>query len=196
MAGKQKNEFVQLGGILCAITLVVALALGAVNAVTAGPIAEQNAQKIKDSLENVMPGAESEQIDVPEGTTVTTETKNATSVTILSAYKMTKDGADAGYCVQVTPKGFGGVLTMIVGINADGTIAGAKVTSHSETPGLGAKSQADPNWITQYAGQTADGQLQVTKDGGTINAITGATITSRAVTDGVNTAAAYVATLG
>ena len=46
MAGTQKNEFVQLGGILCAITLVVALALGAVNAVTAGPIAEQNAQKI------------------------------------------------------------------------------------------------------------------------------------------------------
>ena len=44
--------------------------------------------------------------------------------------------------------------------------------------------------------QAADGQLQVTKDGGTINAITGATITSRAVTDGVNTAAAYVATLG
>ncbi|WP_337764251.1 FMN-binding protein [Butyricicoccus sp.] len=50
--------------------------------------------------------------------------------------------------------------------------------------------------MTQYAGQAADGQLQVTKDGGTINAITGATITSRAVTDGVNTAAAYVATLG
>ena len=82
------------------------------------------------------------------------------------------------------------------GINADGTVAGAKVTSHAETPGLGAKSQADPNWITQFAGQTADGQLKVAKDGGTINAITGATITSRAVTDGVNTAAAYVATLG
>ena len=69
---------------------------------------------------------------------------------------------------------------MIVGINADGTVAGAKVTSHAETPGLGAKSQADPNWITQFAGQTADGQLKVAKDGGTINAITGATITSRA----------------
>lgn len=40
---------------------------------------------------------------------------------------------------------------MIVGINADGTVAGAKVTSHAETPGLGAKSQADPNWITQFA---------------------------------------------
>ena len=141
MAGKQKNEFVQLGGILCAITLVVALALGAVNAVTAGPIAEQNAQKIKDSLENVMPGAESEQIDVPEGTTVTTETKNATSVTILSAYKMTKDGADAGYCVEVGPTGFGGAVDTMVGIDSDGKVTGISVISaSSETPGLGARS--------------------------------------------------------
>ena len=131
MAGKQKNEFVQLGGILCAITLVVALALGAVNAVTAGPIAEQNAQKIKDSLENVMPGAESEQIDVPEGTTVTTETKNATSVTILSAYKMTKDGADAGYCVEVGPTGFGGAVDTMVGIDSDGKVTGISVISAS-----------------------------------------------------------------
>ena len=131
MAGKQKNEFVQLGGILCAITLVVALALGAVNAVTAGPIAEQNAQKIKDSLENVMPGAEPEQIDVPEGTTVTTETKNATSVTILSAYKMTKDGADAGYCVEVGPTGFGGAVDTMVGIDSDGKVTGISVISAS-----------------------------------------------------------------
>ncbi|MGI6182267.1 MAG: FMN-binding protein, partial [Agathobaculum sp.] len=82
------------------------------------------------------------------------------------------------------------------GVNTDGTIAGAKVTGHAETPGLGAKAQADPNWITQFAGQSADGSLAVTKDGGTINAITGATITSRAVTLGVNTAAKYVASLG
>ena len=119
--------------------------------------------------------------------------------TFLHPYRTAKilyNGEEIGYCVQVEPKGFGGNLTMIVGINADGTVAGAKVTSHAETPGLGAKSQADPNWITQFAGQTADGQLKVAKDGGTINAITGATITSRAVTDGVNTAAAYVATLG
>ena len=110
MAGKQKNEFVQLGGILCAITLVVALALGAVNAVTVDKIAQINQQKIEDSLEAVMPGAESEAIEVAEGTTVTTETKNATPVEILSAYKMTKDGADAGYCVEVGPTGFGGAV--------------------------------------------------------------------------------------
>ena len=195
MAGKQKNEFVQLGGILCDITLVVALALGAVNAVTAGPIAEQNAQKIKDSLENVMPGAESEQIDVPEGTTVTTETKNATSVTILSAYKMTKDGADAGYCVEVGPTGFGGAVDTMVGIDSDGKVTGISVISaSSETPGLGARS-TEPEFQAQFAGQVGT-EVAVAKDGGSIDALTGATITSRAVSEGVVAAAQFAAEQG
>lgn len=195
MAGKQKNEFVQLGGILCAITLVVALALGAVNAVTAGPIAEQNAQKIKDSLENVMPGAESEQIDVPEGTTVTTETKNATSVTILSAYKMTKDGADAGYCVEVGPTGFGGAVDTMVGIDNDGKVTGISVISaSSETPGLGARS-TEPEFQAQFADQVGT-EVAVAKDGGSIDALTGATITSRAVSEGVVAAAQFAAEQG
>lgn len=195
MAGKQKNEFVQLGGILCAITLVVALALGAVNAVTAGPIAEQNAQKIKDSLENVMPGAESEQIDVPEGTTVTTETKNATPVTILSAYKMTKDGADAGYCVEVGPTGFGGAVDTMVGIDSDGKVTGISVISaSSETPGLGARS-TEPEFQAQFAGQVGT-EVAVAKDGGSIDALTGATITSRAVSEGVVAAAQFAAEQG
>ena len=195
MAGKQKNEFVQLGGILCAITLVVALALGAVNAVTAGPIAEQNAQKIKDSLENVMPGAESEQIDVPEGTTGTTETKNATSVTILSAYKMTKDGADAGYCVEVGPTGFGGAVDTMVGIDSDGKVTGISVISaSSETPGLGARS-TEPEFQAQFAGQVGT-EVAVAKDGGSIDALTGATITSRAVSEGVVAAAQFAAEQG
>lgn len=195
MAGKQKDEFVQLGGILCAITLVVALALGAVNAVTAGPIAEQNAQKIKDSLENVMPGAESEQIDVPEGTTVTTETKNATSVTILSAYKMTKDGADAGYCVEVGPTGFGGAVDTMVGIDSDGKVTGISVISaSSETPGLGARS-TEPEFQAQFAGQVGT-EVAVAKDGGSIDALTGATITSRAVSEGVVAAAQFAAEQG
>ncbi len=195
MAGKQKNEIVQLGGILCAITLVVALALGAVNAVTVGPIAEQNAQKIKDSLENVMPGAESEQIDVPEGTTVTTETKNATSVTILSAYKMTKDGADAGYCVEVGPTGFGGAVDTMIGIDNEGKVTGISVISaSSETPGLGARC-TESEFQAQFVDQVGT-EVAVTKDGGSIDALTGATITSRAVSEGVVAAAQFAAEQG
>lgn len=195
MAGKQKNEFVQLGGILCAITLVVALALGAVNAVTADKIAEINQQKILDSLELVMPGAEAEQIDVAEGTTITTETKNATSISILSAYKMTKDGADAGYCVEVGPTGFGGVVDTMVGIDAEGNITGVSVISAaSETPGLGARA-TEEEFQAQYAGLVGT-DVAVTKDGGTIEALTGATITSRCVSEGVVAAAMFAAQQG
>lgn len=195
MAEKKKNEFVQLGGVLCGITLVVALALGAVNAVTEQPIADQNAQKIKDSLEVVMPGADSEEIEVAEGTTVTTETKNASSVTILSAYKMTKDGADAGYCVEVGPTGFGGAVDTMVGIDTEGNVTGISVISaSSETPGLGARS-TEEEFQAQFAGKVGT-EVAVAKDGGEIEALTGATITSRAVSEGVVAAAQFAAEQG
>ena len=188
-SNKKEGGIVQLVVVLGLITFICALLLGVINGVTADKIA-QNAVETRDAaMAEIIPDAEFEDMN----TAMSADDVAAAGISLPAGRK---DGEEVGYCVQVEPKGFGGNVTMIVGINADGTVAGAKVTSHSETPGLGAKSQADPNWITQYAGQAADGQLQVTKDGGTINAITGATITSRAVTDGVNTAAAYVATLG
>lgn len=202
MSETKKGEGIgRLIVVLGLITFVCALLLGVVNQVTA-PLIEQNDINTRNAaMEEIIPGAEFEDL----GVVLSAEDVAAAGVTlpagrsaaaISGVYKATVDGQDAGYCVQVNPKGFGGELTMIVGISNDGTVAGAKVTAHGETPGLGAKSQTDPEWIKQYQGQPADGQLQVTKDGGTINAITGSTITSRAVTDGVNTAAAYVATMG
>ncbi len=193
MAGKQKNEFVQLGGILCAITLVVALCLGAVNAITVEPIAEQNKIKTENALAQVM-DADSEQIEVAEGTTVTTE--SGTAVEIVSAYKMTKDGADAGYCVEVAPTGFGGAVDTMVGIGADGTVTGISVISAaSETPGLGALCMEE-EFQSQFVGQPTDGTVAVAKDGGSIVSLTGATITSRAVSEGVNAAAIFAAEQG
>lgn len=191
MAGKQKNEFVQLGGILCAITLVVALCLGAVNAVTEGPIAEQSRLKTEHALAQVMDAEVEETIDVEENTTVTTD--KGTVVPILSAYKMA-DGA--GYCVEVGPSGFGGAVDTMVGIGADGTITGISVISAaSETPGLGANCVKE-EFQSQFAGQPADGTVAVAKDGGSITALTGATITSRCVSEGVNAAVKYAAELG
>ena len=181
-SNKKEGGIVQLVVVLGLITFICALLLGVINGVTADKIA-QNAVETRDAaMAEIIPDAEFEDMN----TALSADEVAAAGVTLPAGrtaaqidgvYKATKDGEEVGYCVQVEPKGFGGNVTMIVGINADGTVAGAKVTSHAETPGLGAKSQADPNWITQYA-------------------ITGATITSRAVTDGVNTAAAYVATLG
>ena len=123
-------------------------------------------------------------------------TDSGTSVEIVSAYKMTKDGQDAGYCVEVAPTGFGGGVDTMVGISADGTITGISVISaSSETPGLGARC-TEAEFMDQFADQPADGSVAVEKDGGSIVALTGATITSRAVAEGVNAAVQFAAQQG
>lgn len=102
------------------------------------------------------------------------------------------DGKEVGYCVKIEPSGFGGTISMTVGIGNDFTVKGVKITSMSETPGLGAK--ADENWLKQFNGKK-DG-IEVVKTGNAsdsqINAISGATITSKAVTGGVNSALSAV----
>ncbi|NCB28595.1 MAG: RnfABCDGE type electron transport complex subunit G [Clostridia bacterium] len=190
---KKGGGIVMLVVVLGLITLICALLLGVVNQITAPKIEANQKATLDAAMAEIIPDAKFEAVDVSDDYKNPAD-KNAAAIT--QAFKATKDGQDAGYCVEVMPKGFGGALTLIVGINSDGTVAGAKVTAHAETPGLGAKAQQDPSWMAQFAGKAADGSLAVTKDGGEINAITGATITSRAVTKGVNTAAQFVATLG
>ena len=106
--------------------------------------------------------------------------------------------SDDGYVVEVAPAGFGGAITMMVGILPDGTVNGISIVSHTETAGLGSVAGADTSagqsFRDQFVGQS--GSLAVDKDGGTIDSITSATITSRAVTNGVNAALAAVAGLG
>ena len=92
---------------------------------------------------------------------------------------------DKGYVVEVTPSGFGGTIDMVVGVGTDGTVTGVSIISMSETSGLGANASKE-SFRSQFVGKS--GVLAVSKDGGEIDALTGATITSRAVTSGVNTA--------
>ena len=102
--------------------------------------------------------------------------------------------AEEGYVVEtMSPNGFGGALDMMAGVDNDGNVTGIAIISHAETSGLGSKS-TDPEWQAQFKG--VNGTIGVTKDGYQINAITGSTITSRAVCDGVNAAIAVVETLG
>jgi electron transport complex protein RnfG len=173
--------------VLAVICLVMATLLGVVNSVTEAPIAANNEQTVKDSLEAVMPGVECTEIDYSdESVTIAT----GTSVTIIGVY----EAGDDGYVVEVSsPNGFGGALDMMTGIDADGAVTGIAIIDHSETSGLGSKS-TDPNWQAQFKGQTDT--VAVAKDGGDIEAITGSTITSRAVCDGVNAARAVVESLG
>ena len=186
----KKESMGMLVVVLFLIPFITALLLGFVNQVTAPQIEKNNEATRAAAMAELIPEAEPVQAEPAE---VPSPDKDTPA--IQNIYEMQKDGETVGYCMEVLPSGFGGTLTVVVGINTDGTVAGAKVTSHAETPGLGAKAQADPTWIPQFAGKPADGSLAVTKDGGDIVPITGATITSRAVTKAVNTAASYVQSL-
>ena len=78
--------------------------------------------------------------------------------------------------------GYGGDVGLMVGIDIkDDKLIGAGVTTHAETPGMGAKAKSDPGFVAQFQGLAVKDPIKVTKDGGTINAISGATLTSRAV---------------
>ena len=101
------------------------------------------------------------------------------------------DGDAQAVIVPATaPDGYGGAIELIVGINADGTVAGVRVVAHKETPGLGDKIDARKSrWIDAFAGRSladpAPAQWAVQKDGGVFDQFTGATITPRAVTAAV-----------
>ncbi len=162
------------------ITAVVAAALAGVNALTADRIAAVKAENTRRAIEAVLPGG-GEEIPFTDSTG-----------TVAKVY-----ASDAGYAVEVTPAGFGGAIDMMVGVDREGKVLGIRIVSHSETPGLGAsaasENAAGENFRAQFAGK--GGTLAVTKDGGEIDALTGATVTSRAVAAGVNAALACVAGL-
>lgn len=184
------NEMVHLGGVLFVITFVVALLLGWVNAITTDKIDAIKAQKIADAMSELIPDA---QFEEQNGA-------NDPTGVVTAVYKATKSGQEAGYCVQVEPTGFGGKLTVIVGIDAGQKLTGIKITSQTETAGLGTKA-TEPDFYGQYAGKSSSSSqpLEVIKNGTPANnqivAISGATITSKAVTSGVNAACEYVAAL-
>ena len=165
---------------LLIITAVVAAVLAGVNSITAPAIAALKAQKTQEAIELVLPGG-GDEIDFP-----------ATNL-VSKVY-----ASDTGYAVEVTPGGFDNTITMMVGVDTEGKVLGISIISHTETAGLGAVAAAGTPAGEAFRGGFVgkSGSVSVTKDGGEINAITGATITSRAVCVGVNAALDCVAGLG
>jgi electron transport complex protein RnfG len=94
-----------------------------------------------------------------------------------------EDGSKAVAFETKGKGGYGGPVGLMVGINlGNDQIVAARVTTHSETPGLGSRAKDDPEFVTQFTGKTMDTNFSLKGDGGTIDAMSGATITSRAVT--------------
>ena len=99
------------------------------------------------------------------------------------------EGEPRAVTFETSGKGYGGDVGLMVGIDAtNNQIVGVGVTTHAETPGMGAKAQTDPSFVAQFRELPLDQPVNVTTDGGNINAISGATITSRAVTSATNDA--------
>ena len=169
---------------LLAITAVVAAALAGVNSITKPVIDELTAQKTQAAIEAVLPGG-GELLDASEYT-------DATGL-VSKVY-----AGEAGFAIEVTPGGFDNTITMMVGIDNEGKVLGISIVSHTETAGLGAvaaaTTQAGNDFRAQFVGTS--GSVAVSKDGGALDAITGATITSRAVCTGVNAALSCVANMG
>ena len=200
--------------ILFAITLVAGLGLGLVYNVTANSRAMQEEKTKTEAYNTVMPGLGSfdnvsfdsvaadkyikEQINKNE-TEKTIKSYNATIDEVIKAKD--KSGNDLGYIITVTDnEAYGGSLQMTVGIKDDGTVMGISFLSLSETPGLGMKAKDDPSWGKQFAGKKVE-SFSVVKDGSgsgddaKIDAISGATITSKAVTGAMNSCLAYFQSL-
>ena len=168
---------------LLVITAVVAGLLAGVNSVTKPVIDQLNAEKTQKAIETVLEGGYH---------TVIEDYADATGL-VSKVYQ-----GDNGYALEVTPGGFDSTITMMVGVANDGTVTGISVISHTETAGLGAVAAASTSAGESFRGQFVGmgGSVSVTKDGGEVNAITGATITSRAICTGVNAALDCVAGLG
>ena len=173
----------RLAGTLLLICEVTAGLLAGVNSITAPIIDELNAAKTQEAISAVLPGGfDTEIADYADASGI-----------VSKVYQ-----GEAGYALEVGPGGFDNTITMMVGIANEGKVLGISVVNHTETAGLGAVADADtPKGIAfreQFVGTS--GSVAVSKDGGTLDAITGATITSRAICAGVNAALDCVAGLG
>ncbi len=164
------KEIMRLGIFLMVVSTIAAAALTGTYLYTAPRIEAQKIAERQSSLKEVMTGA----VIFKE---VKTEQENY-------YIGLDKNKNKIGFVFAVAPKGYGGKIEMLVGINPEGKILGVKIERHNETPGLGSQATA-PGFLKQFKGKSAKDSLQAKKD---IQAITGATITTKAVCEGVREA--------
>lgn len=177
------KKIISLALILFAFSAIMAACLGGINLLTADRIAAINADKLAAAMEQVLPADAYNEV-----------TYSGNDTRILNVY----EAVGAGYTVKVSVGGSQGAIELIVGVDANNAITGISIVSHSETPGLGAvAAQANEKGQTfrdQFIGQS--GTVSVTKDGGQIEALSGATVSSRAICDAATAALEAVKTVG
>lgn len=177
MNSSRNNQFlsiVRISVVLLIITGVVALLLSVINAFAA-PVIEKNEEKQQQqAIRNIF---ESAQTIVPLDITCTEP--------VTAVYGISGSEGLLGYCVNVAPMGFSDVISMMVGIKTDMTVAGIEILSISDTPGLG-MNVSKPAYLEQFNGLTE--HIAIGGAHNSVDAISGATISSKAVLNGVNAA--------
>ncbi|KUO69151.1 MAG: hypothetical protein APF77_23480 [Clostridia bacterium BRH_c25] len=183
------RDYIKLAGVLLLVCAFAAALLGYTNEITYGRIEEQLIKASDEARKAVLTDADAfEQLD---DSTFSTIKSNAKYDLVTEVYVAKSGGNVIGYAVKVIPKGYGGAVEVVAGITTDGTLQGIKVGNNIETPGLG-KNAATPKFQDQFSGKVWGNPINVIKSGtpkdNEIAALSGATITSRAVTSGVNQA--------
>ena len=174
--------------------VIVAGLLGLVNSVTECPIAEKNKTKTAAAIQEVLPEMEGSPA-VVELTDEMTAAASGAGATITEAYEAQAGGSVIGYALKIVASGSQGNIEMMVGVDAEGAVTGVSIVKNSETSGIGSKVMSNENGVLdQFIGKSAaDGTLSVGKN---VDAISGATVSSRGVTTGVNAALAVAGVMG
>ena len=190
-----KNKIIKDALALTLITLVAGVALGGVYEITKDPIAKQEAQAKAEAYEQVFTDAAAfEAVEMDDTLTQTLrdqldqEGYKAQSIEEIMRAE-DQSGETLGYAFTVvTSEGYGGDIQFSMGVQNDGTLNGISILSIGETAGLGMNADT-PAFKDQFVGKQVE-KLQYTKNGATqddeINAISGATVTTNAMTNGVN----------
>ena len=194
---KISGKFIgRVAGTLTAICLVVAALLGGVNAITSERINAINMQNTEASLAAVAANADEFAPLKLNGDMTAAASANGAKLT--EAYEVKAGGEGAGYAFKVVASGSQGNIEMIVGVDADGAVTGVSIVSNKETSGIGSKVMdnnelpSGTGVLDQFIGMSGAGSLAVGKN---IDAISGATVSSKGVTKGVNAALGVAETL-
>ncbi len=180
---KKKDTFFNMVISLVVITIISGFALGYINDLTVGPIAEAKLERKVNALKLVLP--EFDNNPVADVQKIKPE-KAKDSIEIFPAY-LKKEFVGAAI-IGITDKGFSGLIKIMVGFNSNGEIQNIVVLEQKETPGLGTKIKGK-KFLKQFRNKNPSTfNIKVTKDGGEVDALTGATITSRAFGDAVQIA--------
>lgn len=189
------NKIVKNAAILTAITLVSGMLLGLVYEVTKNPIAASQEKAKQEAYQKVLPSAkqfQTEELDEKKAEEALKKADVSGCYVKESALAMDENGESVGYAVTtVSKEGYGGEIEISVGILEDGTVAGIEILSISETAGLGMNA-TEPAFKNQFSNVKTE-KFEVKKDNpsGNVDALSGATITSKAVTSAVNAGLAY-----